>query len=106
MEVRTEPEIKAYVEGWNACHRQFCECMKARKSVIDAVRKMELYTTAVNGVVEWCESHGELIRCKNCAIRYTDCPMAVRTNGMISFFTEDDDYCSRAVKREVEDELY
>lgn len=52
MEARTESEIKAYVEGWNACYKQFCECMKHRKSVIDAVRKMELFTTAVNGVVE------------------------------------------------------
>ena len=49
---RTESEIKAYVEGWNACHKQFCELLKGRKSVIDAVQKMELYKTAVNGVVE------------------------------------------------------
>ena len=55
MVVRTESEIKAYVEGWNACHKMFCECLKDRKSVIDAVRKMELYTTAVNGVMERSE---------------------------------------------------
>lgn len=59
MEVRTESEIKAYVEGWNACHKQFCECLKGRKSLMDAVRKMELYKAAVNGVVERKESEDD-----------------------------------------------
>lgn len=55
MRVRTESEIKAYVEGWNACHKLFCKCLQGRKSVIDAVRKMEIYKAAVNGVIERIE---------------------------------------------------
>lgn len=52
MEVRTESEIKAYVDGYKACYNNFCECLKGRKSVVDAVRKMEIYLAAVTGVVE------------------------------------------------------
>jgi hypothetical protein len=50
--VRTESEIKAYVDGYKACYKNFCECLKGRKSVVDAVRKMEIYLAAVTGVVE------------------------------------------------------
>lgn len=52
MVQRTESEIKAYVDGYKACYKNFCECLKGRKSVTDAVRKMEIYLAAVIGVVE------------------------------------------------------
>ena len=38
----------------------------------------------------------EVVRCKDCTIRYTACPMVVRDRGMFSFFMEDNDFCSRA----------
>ena len=42
----------------------------------------------------------KVVRCKDCVLRWTACPMVVRSmdeNGglRVSFFTEDDDYCSR-----------
>lgn len=55
MTVRTESEIKAYVDGYNACYKDFRECLKSRKSLIDAIKKMEAYKAAVNGVVERSE---------------------------------------------------
>lgn len=52
MRKRTEEQIRAYVDGYNNCFQQFCECLKDRKSVMDAVRKMRMYKDAVNNVVE------------------------------------------------------
>lgn len=49
---RTEAEIKAYVDGYNACFKQFKECLKGRRSLMDAIRKMDLFVAAVNGCVE------------------------------------------------------
>ena len=45
----------------------------------------------------------EVVRCKDCVLRWSACPMVVRSmdeNGglRVSFFTEDDDYCSRGKK--------
>lgn len=37
---------------------------------------------------------GEVIRCKECAIRYDACPMVVRNGNYLTFFTKDDDFCS------------
>ena len=48
---RTEEQMMAYVDGYNDCFLQFSECIKSRKSVMDAVRKMRLYKDAVNRVV-------------------------------------------------------
>lgn len=52
MKQRTEAEIRAYVDGYNACFEQFTECLKGRKSLMDAVRKMHALKAAVNAVVE------------------------------------------------------
>ena len=52
MVQRTESEIKAYVDGYNACSKYFTECLKNRKSLVDAVRKMNVFLSAVNAVVE------------------------------------------------------
>lgn len=57
MNRRTEDEIKAYIDGYNDCFNQFCECFKGRKSLIDAIRKMKLYRAAVNGVIEKEKNH-------------------------------------------------
>ena len=48
---RTPEEIKAYVDGYNACYERFCECLKNRKSVPDSVKKMKVFVDTVNGVV-------------------------------------------------------
>lgn len=53
IKARTPDEIKAYIDGYNACFGHFTECLRNRKSVVDAVRKMEKYKAAVNGVVEY-----------------------------------------------------
>lgn len=52
MRIRTTEEIKAYVDGYNACYKMFRECLKDRKSVMDAIRKMDMYKAAVNATVE------------------------------------------------------
>lgn len=49
---------------------------------------------------------GEVVRCKECAIRYTSCPMVVRSGGMFAFFTKDDDYCSYGVAKGESDGLH
>lgn len=49
---RTEAEIKAYADGYNDCFKQFKKCLQGRKSVVDSIRKMELFVTAVNSCVE------------------------------------------------------
>lgn len=52
MRMRTEAEIKAYVDGYNDCFKRFYECLKGRRSVMDAVRKMRVSLEAVNNVLE------------------------------------------------------
>ena len=52
MELRTIEEIKAYVEGYNACFDEFCRQLKSRKSLLDAKRKMEIMKDAINKVIE------------------------------------------------------
>lgn len=51
MRKRTKEEIEAYADGYNACFNAFCDNLKHRKSVMDAVKKMEIMRAAVNGVV-------------------------------------------------------
>ena len=38
----------------------------------------------------------EIIRCKDCYLRYTSCPMVVRNGNCLTFFTKDEDFCSYA----------
>lgn len=47
---RTADEISAYVDGYNESYKQFCECLKVRRSVMDAVRKMGTYVDIVNHI--------------------------------------------------------
>lgn len=51
MVQRTESEIKAYRDGFDACFGQFCHYLR-KFSVLEAVEKMELLKTAVNAVAE------------------------------------------------------
>ena len=77
MKRRTEGEIKAYVDGYNACYNQFCECLKGRKSVWQAVKKMELFVTAVNSTVEVADAPQtempEYAEWKDAYNKMTDC---------------------------------
>ena len=52
LKMRTPEEMKAYVEGYNACNKQFRECLKNRKSVVDAVKKMDVFVVAVSAVID------------------------------------------------------
>ncbi len=47
---RTADEISAYVDGYNASYKQFCECLGGRRTVMDAIRKMEKYVNIVNNI--------------------------------------------------------
>lgn len=47
---RTDEEIKAYIDGYNDCFDKFTECLRGRKSVMDAVRKMQSFREVVNNV--------------------------------------------------------
>ena len=51
MRRRTPEEIKAYADGYNDCYSQFISCLKGRRSVMDAIRKMQTYVAAVNNCV-------------------------------------------------------
>lgn len=57
MVKRTESEIKAYIDGYNACYKDFRECIKGRKSLVDAIQKMDVFLSAVNAVVERKETN-------------------------------------------------
>lgn len=53
MTKRTDEEIKAYVEGYNACFKQFCEILPhTRKYIGESIEKMRHYVVAVNSVIE------------------------------------------------------
>lgn len=52
LKMRTSEEMKAYVDGYNACNKQFRECLKNRKSVVDAVKKMDVFVATVNGIID------------------------------------------------------
>lgn len=45
----------------------------------------------------------EVVRCKDCAIRYDACPRVIRVGGYISFVTEDNDFCSGGKRKGEED---
>lgn len=48
---RTADEISAYVDGYNECYKQFCQCLRGRRSVVDAVSQMGTYVDIVNNIV-------------------------------------------------------
>ena len=52
LNVRNEQEIKAYIDGYNACNKQFRECLKKDRAVMNALAMMDVFVAAVNGAVE------------------------------------------------------
>jgi hypothetical protein len=58
MNVRTPEERKAYVDGYNACYRDYIECLRSihiTKFIAGLVKmdeKMKMLKTAVNNTLE------------------------------------------------------
>ena len=56
MRARTPSEVRAYADGYNACYKEFYECLKNRcDSVHEAVEMMKLFVTVVNNCIEVAE---------------------------------------------------
>lgn len=51
LKKRTPEEMKAYVDGYNACDKLFRKYLKKEKTVDDAVKQMDIFVAAVNGVI-------------------------------------------------------
>ena len=51
LKKRTPEEMKAYVEGYNACNKLFRKYLKKEKTVEDTVKQMDIFVAAVNGVI-------------------------------------------------------
>ncbi len=51
LKKRTPEEMKAYVEGYNACNKLFRTYLQKEKTVEDAVKQMDIFVAAVNGVI-------------------------------------------------------
>ena len=82
MVKRTDGEVKAYVDGYNACYEKFVEILLGRNGVNTAIRKMEMLKTAVNNTIlsdssnlsapikaEWIDDDeylSENTECSNC----------------------------------------
>ena len=76
---RTDGEVKAYVDGYNACYEKFVEILLGRNGVNTAIRKMEMLKTAVNNTLlsdssnlsapipaKWINETDDTIECSNC----------------------------------------
>ena len=48
---RTNEEVKAYVDGYNACYDRFVEVLMQRGSVTTAIEKMNMFKEATNSVL-------------------------------------------------------
>lgn len=59
MKMRTESEMKAYVDGYNACFKQFIEYLKGinENPLHEIVSNMYDMKAAVNAVVERDDEH-------------------------------------------------
>jgi hypothetical protein len=51
LKKRTPEEMKAYVEGYNACNKLFRKYLKKEKTVEDAFKQMDIFVAVVNGVI-------------------------------------------------------
>ena len=51
MKARTKEEVKAYVDGYNACYDRFVEILMQRGSVTKAIEKMDMFKEATNSVL-------------------------------------------------------
>ena len=52
LKKRTPEEMKAYVEGYNACNKLFRKYLKKEKTVEDAFKQMDIFVVVVNGVID------------------------------------------------------
>ena len=52
LKKRTPEERKAYIEGYNACNKQFRKYLKKEKTVEDAIKTMDALVFALNGVID------------------------------------------------------
>ena len=48
---RTDGEVQAYVDGYNACYDRFVEVLMQRGSVTKAIEKMDMFKEATNSVL-------------------------------------------------------
>ena len=91
----------------------------SRQAAIDAVQRHRegvlgryeydegvafVYAAAHNHIIQVIQllpsAQPEIIRCKDCAIRYDSCPMVVRIGNNVEFFTDDNDFCSRGRRKD------
>ena len=59
MRLRTESEMKAYIDGYNDSFKQFCEYLTGKHTVRGAIDHMKLIVAIVNGTVTTKESEEE-----------------------------------------------
>lgn len=55
MKTRTYEEMKAYIDGYNACYKQYNEILSNDEEpfyIRKRIEKMKVFVSAVNGVLE------------------------------------------------------
>lgn len=86
----------------NLGHR-LMDILKYEKEITVRLSDMRTEESVIDFAIEYRQmmDWNPLVRCEDCAIRYTSCPMVVRSGvvGVGTFFTEDDDYCSYGVAK-------
>lgn len=55
-------------------------------------------------VSEMPPAQPEIIRCKDCLLRYASCQMVIRQGNALLFFTKDEDYCSYGKEKRNEED--
>lgn len=59
MKLRTEGEMKAYAEGYNACFKAFCGYLTGKYTIRGAIEMMKIIVEAVSRTVTTAESEEE-----------------------------------------------
>ena len=54
MRARTEAEVKAYADGYKACYKEFCRCLK-NHTAEQAIKEMGVFVVVVSNCVEVAE---------------------------------------------------
>ena len=60
MKARTESEVKAYADGYKACYKEFCQCLK-NNTAEQAIKKMGVFVVVVNNCVEVAEQNVRIL---------------------------------------------
>ena len=71
-----------------------------RQAAIDAIESCEPGEESFV-IMSLTSVQTEIIRCKDCYLRYTSCPMVVRNGNYLTFFTKDEDFCSYGKGEEI-----